>query len=182
MEILEAIKKIANIKSIVASGAKAALTNHDDLMIFVNQITDNYYESELNQTRLKQMFGDDVIESILDYSRKKAVEQDFIVSELCCKHEYEAKNDSNKKKLHMLLTDDVLSVIPPTTQITDNYGKLMVVFGSNINNTRTGKHCIVSDTEENLKNWLKNFDEIIVGCGTPMLESFTITKLKDINF
>lgn len=83
MEIREAIQHIANIKSMIASGAKEALTNDDELMMFVNQIYEQASESPLNKTRLINMFGQDVIDTIFQYSLEKSVEQDFLVMNKC---------------------------------------------------------------------------------------------------
>lgn len=83
MKIREAIQHIASIKSVIASGAEQALTNDDDLTMFVNQITEQAQEEGLNKQRLEKMFGKEVIETILAYSRKKAVEQDYLVMNKC---------------------------------------------------------------------------------------------------
>lgn len=95
--------------------------------------------------------------------------------------EHISKLDLTNKKfvLELLLTDDVLRAKPSTTEIIFDYGRLTAVFNNDINNTRTGKHCVVKDTEQNLINWLKPFDEVIIGCGTPMFQSFTITKITE---
>lgn len=70
MEIREAIQHISTIKSIIASGAKEALTNDDDLKMFVNQIIEQSSESASNKERLIKMFGEEVIETIINYRFK----------------------------------------------------------------------------------------------------------------
>lgn len=181
MEIREAIEHISKSDSFIALGSKQALTNDDDLILFVNQITEQINLSNSIKEKLVQLFGAEAIQAILDFSSRKSVEQDFIVINKCIEADLKAEEELANKKilLELLLTDDILRAKPSTTEIVSDYGRLMAIFGNNINNTRTGKHCVVKDTEQNLINWLKPFDEVILGCGIPMLQSFTITKIKE---
>lgn len=181
MEIKEAIQSIANGKlTMIGVGAKQALTNDNDLMMFVNQITDQASEKGFNKQRLEKMFGKDVIETILDYGKKKAVEQDYLVMNKCIEEDLIAEQSQPKTQLlHILLTPDVLQKKPSTTKTPFNYGRLQVVFNRDINNTKTGLHCIVEDTKENLINWLNQFEEVIIGSGTPMFESFTKMNINE---
>lgn len=164
MEIREAIEHISKSDSIIALGSKQALENDNDLILFVNQIVDQANQSDAIHQNLIKLFGAEAIQAILDFNLRKSVEQDL----------------STKKFVQeLLLTDDVLRTKPSTTEIIFDYGRLTAVFNNDINNTRTGKHCVVKDTEQNLINWLKPFDEVIIGCGTPMFQSFTITKITE---
>lgn len=78
-------------------------------------------------------------------------------------------------RLHLLITKEMMDTKPRTTEIDHEWGELSVVFGDR---TVTGLHCFVSDTQNNLTNWLKPFDGVPVGNGSPMMESFTIMHIK----
>lgn len=79
-------------------------------------------------------------------------------------------------KLHLLLTDDIAQTKPETCKIVMDFGQLMVRFGDD--STRTGLHCVVEDTEENIVEWLRPFDGFVKGSGTPQFEQFTIAHIK----
>lgn len=84
-------------------------------------------------------------------------------------------------QLHLLLTDDIKETMPNTCKITDDFGKLDIVFdnadGKGIT-IKTGLHCFVEDTTENIIKWLKPFDGFIKGNGYPMMETFEICHIK----
>lgn len=82
-------------------------------------------------------------------------------------------------QLHLLLTPDVAVKKPTTTKIIHDYGQLTVVFNNDIGDTRTGLHCVVEDTKENIIDWLKEFDGFAKGNGVPMMESFEIVHIKE---
>lgn len=60
--------------------------------------------------------------------------------------------------------------------IVMDFGQLLVKFGDT--ESRTGLHCVVEDTQENIVNWLKPFDDFVKGNGTPQTEQFTIVHKK----
>ena len=78
-------------------------------------------------------------------------------------------------RLHILLTDDIKSVMPDTCKIVVDFGIITVVFEKM---KKFGNNCIVEDTEENIVNWLKPFDGFVLGSGNPQLESFEIAHVK----
>jgi len=84
-------------------------------------------------------------------------------------------------KLHLLLTVDIAKTMRESTKIIHDWGDILVVFGKFEGKfeTKHGKHCVVEDTTENIISWLKPYDSIIKGNGTPMAESFEIVHIKD---
>ena len=90
-------------------------------------------------------------------------------------------------KLHMLLTPEIKSVIPPTCKIIMDFGRLQVAFPNDPNSLSLhvsdeeimeGLYCVVEDTTENIAAWLKPFDGVPIGNGNPMLEKFSIMHVK----
>jgi hypothetical protein len=79
MEIREAIEHISKSHSIIALGSKQALENDNDLILFVNQITEQVNLSNAIKEKLFKLFGAEAMQAILDFSLRKSVEQDFIV-------------------------------------------------------------------------------------------------------
>lgn len=82
-------------------------------------------------------------------------------------------------KLHLLLTPDIAARKPETTKIIHEWGQLTVIFGNDPDNTKTGLHCIVEDTWENICSWLKQFDGFVKGSGIPQFEQFEIVHIAD---
>lgn len=183
MEIKEAIQSIAKVSGMVGYNARRVVDNYTENKVieFANYIVDQYKESKRNKARLKQLYGEEEINTILDWSKVKAVEQDSIIMDSCIKDDLEAALGLDNEYIHghLLLPPDVLAKKPETTKIIMEFGQLTVVFGNNINNTRRGLHCIVADKRENIIDWLSQFDEIVLGSGTPQFESFTLTSIKE---
>jgi len=78
-------------------------------------------------------------------------------------------------KLHLLVTPDMINIIPETTKI---------LFKKEIEYTSEeelvkGENMILEDTRENFIKWLKPFDGIWIGTGDPQHESFQIMHIKD---
>ena len=65
---------------------------------------------------------------------------------------------------------------PKTTKITNDWGQLTIILNNDYENQLRGLHCFVSDSEENILNWLSQFNEVPVGNGSPMMESFSFYK------
>ena len=80
-------------------------------------------------------------------------------------------------RLHLLLTNDIREKMPSTTKIINEWGMLRVMFGQE--KSYYGLHCFVEDTEENLINWLKQFDGFLKGDGSPVFETFEIVHISD---
>ena len=80
-------------------------------------------------------------------------------------------------QLHLLLTSDIAETKPESCKIIHDFGNLTVFFEDN--KTEYGLHCIVEDTKENIINWLKPFDRIVKGSGTPMFEQFEIVHISE---
>ena len=78
-------------------------------------------------------------------------------------------------KLHLLLTPDIAKTKPETCKILTDFGQLTVRFDSQL--IKTGLHCIIEDTQENIINWLKPYDGFIKGNGIPHLEEFEIVHI-----
>ena len=81
-------------------------------------------------------------------------------------------------QLHLLLTPEVKKTMPNTVKMVANYGTINVVFEDESIPLRSGENCILEDEKENIVNWLRPFDEVLVGSGTPQLEEFTIMHIK----
>ena len=82
-------------------------------------------------------------------------------------------------KLHLLLTPEINSKRPSTAEITHEWGQLTIIIDGDMNQTERGLHCFVEDKPENFISWLTQFDEIIVGSGSPQLESFSFLNPKE---
>jgi len=78
-------------------------------------------------------------------------------------------------KLHLLLTQELIQTKPDSSKIIQDFGDLVVRFGDE--ETYKGLHCFVEDEIQNLINWLKPFDKVIIGNGNPMSETFTIEHI-----
>ena len=79
-------------------------------------------------------------------------------------------------QLHLLLTPDIAQTKPETCKIIMDFGQLVVRFDEE--ETRTGLHCVVEDTQENIVNWLKPYDGFVKGSGVPQFEQFSIAHVK----
>ncbi len=79
-------------------------------------------------------------------------------------------------QLHLLLTTDIAQTMPESCKVVHDFGTLTVIFADKTR--KTGLHCVVEDTEENIIKWLKPFDGFIKGNGSPQLEQFTICHIK----
>lgn len=77
-------------------------------------------------------------------------------------------------KLHLLLTNDIAQTKPDTCKVIMDFGQLLVKFDKE---TRTGLHCVVEDTQENIINWLKPYDGFVKGSGIPQFEEFSIVHI-----
>lgn len=72
--------------------------------------------------------------------------------------------------------------LPETIKVSHNFGNITVVFeGEDTKNnfTMNGDNAIVDGDKSEIIKWLKPFDGIAVGCGTPQLEQFEIVHIKD---
>jgi hypothetical protein len=78
-------------------------------------------------------------------------------------------------QLHLLLTQEIYQTKPETCKIVADFGELKVIFTDRI---ESGLHCFVEDNEENIINWLKPFNSVVVGSGNPMIEEFEIMHIK----
>lgn len=82
--------------------------------------------------------------------------------------------------LRLLLTPDIAATKPATTKIIKEWGQTTVVFAGDPSARKTGLHCIVEDTEENIINWLRPFDGFVKGVGiNPQMEEFEIVHIKN---
>jgi hypothetical protein len=80
-------------------------------------------------------------------------------------------------KLHLLLTNEIAKTKPNTCKTIMDFGQLVVKFDDGTE--RSGLHCVVEDTQENIIKWLKPYDEVIKGNGIPQLEQFSIVHVSD---
>jgi hypothetical protein len=85
--------------------------------------------------------------------------------------------------LDLLLTDELKAKMPETIKIAFNFGQIQVVFPDPtekfIEDELIGDSVVVEGDEQEIINWLKQFDGVAIGCGTPQLERFTIMHIDD---
>lgn len=80
MKIKEAIQLIVNMNILISPGAKQALVNEDNLITFVNEILEQYYETEGNKETLTRLLRKEVIDCIIDYANEKNAAADFLLN------------------------------------------------------------------------------------------------------
>lgn len=85
-------------------------------------------------------------------------------------------------KVDLLLTEEIAATKPESAKIIFDFGKINVIFKA-IEETdqdmvATGIHCVIEDETENIKNWLRPFDGVIIGDGNPQLQNFSIMHVK----
>ena len=179
--IIKAVGDIAAMDTLISVPAKKALESENDMIEFVNYISDQCSEMGTNRERLQDVFGHENIREILAYSKRKAVEQDYFVMNKCIEADMKSLEEDKPKKhkLHILLTPEVQSKKPDSAEIIMEWGQLKVVFGGNLNDTQTGIHCFIEDTKENFIKWLGKFDGVVIGNGVPMMESFTVMHINE---
>lgn len=174
LTITEAIQSIVDKNNLISAGAKSALESEEKLIGFSNEIFEQCAEEGTNQNRLENIFGEDVIKTILEFIKRKAVEHDFIVMNGCIKEDIDAIESAKKMNLHLLITNTMEMKRPSSVKEIVEWGQCQIVVGDNIMDTRTGLHCVVEDTLDNFLNWFSQLDEVIIGSGSPQLENFTI--------
>jgi len=180
MEIKEAVKLIADKNTIISEGAKLALKDDNKLIEFTNEIVEQCAEEGTNQERLEKMFGKDTIAAILNWNKRKAVEQDIFVMNKCLEADMEVE-DNKPVKMHLLLTPDLNAKRPDTTKELMEWGQLVIIVDGDVTVTKRGWHCVLEDTVENFVNWFSEAKELIIGNGSPQLESFVIIDAEDLN-
>jgi hypothetical protein len=81
----------------------------------------------------------------------------------------------SNKKVILLVTDVMLREMDIDFEITQSWGYVTAVFGESPNLIyKTGKHCEISLTENDLDVWIKKSPEFITGSGSPIMQSFTL--------
>jgi hypothetical protein len=84
-------------------------------------------------------------------------------------------------QLHLLLTPEIRKTMPPSVTITADWGNLLVIFPDKNHNpvhNLEGLHCFIDGPKDDIITWLKPFDGVPIGSGSPMLEQFTIKHIK----
>lgn len=86
-------------------------------------------------------------------------------------------------KLPILLTDEIRATMPETINILHNFGNIDVIFEA-INPDDapmflSGDNAVIEGDKEEIIKWLKPFDGVPIGNGSPQLESFKIMHIKD---
>ena len=85
-------------------------------------------------------------------------------------------NTEKRILLHVLMTSQMFYKKPDSTKVIMDWGSLQIIIEKDFNDTRSGLHCVVEDTEENLTKWMSSCKEFIKGNGSPQLETFTLIK------
>lgn len=85
--------------------------------------------------------------------------------------------------IHLLLTEEIRPTMPETINVVADYGELKVVLPyenskSNIIDFKRGSHVLLNGEENMFSDWLRPFDGILVGVGSPMMQQFEIMHVK----
>jgi hypothetical protein len=83
-------------------------------------------------------------------------------------------------ELHMLV-EEKLGDVPKELEVLQDFGELQVVFDATEENDRmilNGKHMALRGDDEVFVKWLKPFDGIAIGEGSPMCQQFNIHHIK----
>lgn len=86
--------------------------------------------------------------------------------------------------VHILLTDEVRATMPETVKEVFNFGRIQVRFPAlNGNDNEAlmmfGDNAVVEGETQEIINWLKPFDGVAIGNGSPQMESFTIMHIDE---
>jgi hypothetical protein len=76
----------------------------------------------------------------------------------------------------LLLTSE-MKPVPKSIKILSNWDTISMIVPSD-NTIVVGDHVCLKGTEEDFKNWLRPFNGIWVGQGSPMLQEFTLSHIK----
>jgi len=86
-------------------------------------------------------------------------------------------------KIDLLLTEEMKKTMPNTIEIVNDFGVINVRFDSleedGLPIMIRGNSVILNGETSEIIEWLKPFDGVPVGCGSPQLESFSIMHIKD---
>lgn len=86
-------------------------------------------------------------------------------------------------ELNLLLTKELKASMPSTIEIVINFGEIRVVFPDennqiHIEDDMIGDNAVVRGETEEIVKWLKPFDGVAVGVGSPQMEKFEIKHIK----
>jgi hypothetical protein len=79
----------------------------------------------------------------------------------------------------LLATDEMLATKPASVEVKHNWGHLSIVVGDDIHDQVEGTHIAIEGSEESIKNWLRRFDQIWIGVGSPQLQEFEVRHIKE---
>jgi hypothetical protein len=82
---------------------------------------------------------------------------------------------------HLLLTTEQQRTRPANVKIMQSWGELTIIFDGE--NGEPGKavhglHCFIEGYQEDIISWLKPYDAVYVGNGSPMMETFSVVHIK----
>ncbi len=78
--------------------------------------------------------------------------------------------------LHMLV-EEKQKPIPPEITVKENWGPLTVV--TDANGRVYGEHMMLEGSAADFVEWLKPFDGVWVGEGSPTAQNFVVMHIKD---
>lgn len=85
--------------------------------------------------------------------------------------------------LDLLLTAELKKTMPKSIDTLFDYGVITVIFPALDDKDdalrMTGNSVVLEGITEDFIEWLKPFDGVAVGCGTPQLEKFTIMHIDE---
>lgn len=80
----------------------------------------------------------------------------------------------------LLATDDMLSTKPQDVEIKHNWGHCeIVVVEAERDRFVGGTHIAVEGPIESIKGWLRPFDGVWFGVGSPVLQEFEVGHIKE---
>jgi hypothetical protein len=85
--------------------------------------------------------------------------------------------------LDLLLTPELWKTMPETITVVHNFGFIRVIFPANDPKEEpliiNGDSAVVEGEQDEIVKWLKPFDGVAIGCGSPQLEKFTIMHIDE---
>ena len=76
--------------------------------------------------------------------------------------------------LHLVVEPKMMP-IPEDVKVIENYGDIRVVSGAL---SIDGEHMVVRGTEGSIKDWLRPFDGVWFGKGSPVWQEFEVGHIK----
>lgn len=81
-------------------------------------------------------------------------------------------------QIHLLVMKE-MEPLPENIEVLDDYEIVSIFSNEGLGRIlATGRHLLISASEEALKNWLRSFDGIWLGKGQPIFQEFEVAHIK----